>query len=363
MEEIILRQADRKKVKLRIGISGPSGSGKTYSALLVASGMADWDKIALIDTENHSGDMYSDLGPYSVIELDAPFSPDRYIAAITAAEDAGMQVIIIDSATHEWDGDGGILRSNDILAQAKFKGNTWAAWSESTPKHQRFLDKITSSRAHIITTVRAKTETAQKDGKVTKIGVKEIQRDGFEYELTVNFTLERDGHYAIASKDRTNLFISAEPFVLSPETGRSLKEWTDSGRDAEAELKKEQATAAMELDKVLAEVVFEVDALLMELGHDRKFLETSTGKMFEELPVEKLKEIAAQMRDTIKLRTALKTPVEEIPTVESDTEKVEVPDGEASVNREDVKPLKPENAKNWKKTSSKKVAESARRQA
>lgn len=369
MEAIILRQADRKKAKLRIGIAGPSGSGKTYSALLLASGMADWDKIALIDTENRSGDMYSDLGPYNVIELEAPFTPDRYIAAINAAEEAGMQVIIIDSVTHEWDGDGGILRSNDILAQAKFKGNTWAAWSESTPKHQRFLDKIISSRAHIITTVRSKTETAQKDGKVTKVGIKEIQRDGFEYELTVNFSLEREGHYALASKDRTNLFIAAEPFVISVETGKVLKAWSDSGRDEEAEKEKAKVEEQKKAEEAMQNLVHDIDALLAELGHDRKFLETSTGKMFEEITWKELTKLGDHMRGIIKERIEKNKPVEGIPTIESDKQPVKAEAHEkkdpndASVEKKDVKALKPENAPNWKKVGSKKVAKSARRQA
>src|SRR4051812_8726433 len=122
---LTLRKAAREKTKIRIGLSGPSGSGKTYSALLVASGMASWEKIAVIDTENGSTDLYSHLGDYSVITLTAPFSPERYIEAIAACEAAGMDVIVIDSVTHEWDGKGGCLESNELIAQTKFRGNTW----------------------------------------------------------------------------------------------------------------------------------------------------------------------------------------------------------------------------------------------
>lgn len=118
-------------------------------------------------------------------------------------EDAGFEVIIIDSISHEWEGEGGCLEINDMIARTKFKGNTWGAWSETTPRHQKFIQTLTQSKCHIVTTSRSKTETAQVDGKVKKIGLKEIQREGFEYELTLNFNIERDGHYAIASKDRT----------------------------------------------------------------------------------------------------------------------------------------------------------------
>jgi hypothetical protein len=229
-----IRLAERKKAKLRIGMSGPSGSGKTYSALLTARGLAtSWEKVLLIDTENGSGELYSDLGPYNVITLSAPFAPERYIEAIDAAEKAGMEVIVIDSTSHEWDGKGGCLEINEKLAAAKFRGNTWSAWSETTPRHQRFIEAIVSSRCHIVTTARAKTDTIQtEDKKIKKVGLKEIQREGFEYELTVNFNIDRDHHMALASKDRTGLFIDRDPFLISEETGKELLAWSESGKDA-----------------------------------------------------------------------------------------------------------------------------------
>lgn len=232
MSALSLRKATRQQTKIRIGLSGPSGSGKTYSALLLASGMAPWEKIAVIDTENGSADLYSHLGGYSVITLTAPFSPERYIEAIEACEKSGMEVIIIDSVTHEWDGKGGCLESNELIAQTKFKGNTWAAWSVTTPRHQKFIAAIVGSSCHIITTARSKTDTIQtEDKKVKKVGMKEIQREGFEYELTLNFNLDRDGHYAMASKDRTGMFIDADPFKITRETGEKILEWTMKGND------------------------------------------------------------------------------------------------------------------------------------
>lgn len=230
MSSLTLRKATRQKTKIRIGLSGPSGSGKTYSALLLASGMAPWDKIALIDTENGSGDLYSHLGGYSVLPLAAPFSPERYIQAIEECQKAGMEVIIIDSVSHEWDGKGGCLESNDLLGQTKFKGNNWAAWSVTTPRHQRFIESIVMAKCHIITTARSKTDTIQtEDKKIKKVGLKEIQREGFEFELTLNFTLDRDGHYATASKDRTGMFINADPLQISQETGAKILEWAALG--------------------------------------------------------------------------------------------------------------------------------------
>lgn len=241
MSNIEIRTATRKQAKLRIGLSGPSGSGKTYSALLIAKGLASsWNKILLIDSESGRGELYSDLGQYKIISLKAPFTPESYIEAINVSEKAGMEVIIIDSTSHEWDGSGGCLELNEKLAQAKFKGNTWAAWSEVTPRHRRFIDAIVLSKCHVITTARSKTDTIQtEDKKVKKVGMKEIQREGFEYELIVNFNVDRDGHLAIASKDNTHLFDTRDPFLISTETGEELKKWNNGGVVNINELKKQ----------------------------------------------------------------------------------------------------------------------------
>lgn len=241
MSNIEIRKATRKQAKLRIGLSGPSGSGKTYSALLLARGLASsWNKILLIDTENGSGELYSDLGDYNIITLSAPFAPERYVEAINAAEKAGVEVIVIDSTSHEWDGKGGCLELNDKLASAKFKGNTWAAWSEITPRHQQFIQAIISSPCHIVTTARSKTDMIQtEDKKIKKVGTKEIQREGFEYELTANFNIDRDHHLAISSKDRTGLFIDRDPFIITTETGEELKKWNNGGVVNINEIKKQ----------------------------------------------------------------------------------------------------------------------------
>ena len=221
-----IRKATKAKTKLRIGLAGTSGSGKTYSALKLAHGMADWSKICVIDTENGSADLYAGMGEYNVITLSAPFNPEKYIEAIQAAENAGMEVIIVDSVTHEWDGKGGLLEIQDQL------GGRFQDWRKVTPRHQLFIQAILQSKAHIITTVRKKQDYAmvQENGKakVEKKGLKEIQREGFEYELTIAFDLQQN-HLATTSKDRTSLFMDKPEFVISEETGKTLKTWANSG--------------------------------------------------------------------------------------------------------------------------------------
>lgn len=230
--ELQFRKAERKKAKIRLGLSGASGFGKTYSALLIAKGLVgDWRKIALIDTENGSGELYSDLGDYNVISLEAPYSPERYISAIKMCEDAGMECTIVDSITHEWDGDGGVL---DI--QTKL-GGRYQDWAKVTPRHNAFIKTILASKMHIITTVRRKQDYEMtKDGngkvKVEKVGTKEVTREGYEYELTMNLEFLNDKHIVKASKDRTSLFMDKPEFIPSEETGQKIKEWCETGIDA-----------------------------------------------------------------------------------------------------------------------------------
>lgn len=224
-----LKQSQRQQVKLRLGLSGASGFGKTKSALLLAYGMTqDWNKIAVVDTENSSASLYSDLGNYNVLDLQAPYSPERYIQAIELCEKSGIEAIIIDSASHEWNGSGGCLEIHEKL------GGRFQDWANVTPRHQSFINKILQSTCHIITTTRRKMDYSLDIGsngktQVVKHGTKEITRDGFEYELTINFELVNENHLAKASKDRTGLFMNKPEFVITSATGKLILEWCNSG--------------------------------------------------------------------------------------------------------------------------------------
>jgi hypothetical protein len=228
-----LHQAQRNQVKLRLGLSGASGFGKTYSALLLAHGLTnDWSKIAIIDTENNSANLYAHLGNFNVLSLNEPYSPERYINAIKTCENASMEVVIIDSITHEWQGKGGCLQIHEQL------GGRFQDWAKVTPRHQAFVDAILKSSCHMITTVRSKIDyslDSDQNGrtKVVKHGTKEITREGFEYELTVNFELINVRHLAKASKDRTGLFMDKPEFVINQSTGRKLMQWCSLGHSLE----------------------------------------------------------------------------------------------------------------------------------
>lgn len=229
-----LQKAQRKRAKLRIGLAGPSGTGKTYSALLLARWLATaWNKIAIIDTENGSGELYAnsgDIGDYMVYPL-RDFKPTSYIWAIRECEAAGMEVIIIDSITHEWKY---ILEAVDKLASWYRSGNSYTAWNKATPMHDMFIQAILQSGCHVITTVRSKQDySMDKDEngktKIQKVGMKQETRDGFEYELTVAFDINV-AHMATVSKDRTHLFDDM-PFLITSAIWEKLKEWNDAGED------------------------------------------------------------------------------------------------------------------------------------
>ncbi|HPR74126.1 MAG TPA: AAA family ATPase [Bacteroidales bacterium] len=221
MELII---AQRKQAVIKMAIQGPSGSGKTYSSLLIANGLCkDWSKIVIIDTEYHSAHLYSALGPYKVLSLEEPFSPERYIESIEACENAGMKVIIIDSISHEWEGLGGILDVHGSMA-----GNSFTNWSKLTPRHNAFVQKILQSPCHIIATIRSKQDyvLTDKNGKMVpeKVGLKGVTRDGMDYEFSLVLDLDIK-HHASASKDRTGLFMDKLSFAPSPLTGEMIRTW------------------------------------------------------------------------------------------------------------------------------------------
>ncbi len=227
-------KAEKRKAKLRLGITGPAGSGKTYGALLVAMGLGG--KIALIDTENGSGDLYSDLGEYYVEPIEAPYTVQKYLAAINAAEQAGFDVLIIDSLSHAWAGEGGLLDQQGKIADSG-RGNSYTAWRQVTPWHNKLVEAILTSKCHIIATMRSKTEYIQEQndkGKtvIRKVGLAPVQRDGMEYEFGIVFDLSAT-HTASVSKDRTSLF-DGQVFTLSKETGEKLKAWLESGVDVPA---------------------------------------------------------------------------------------------------------------------------------
>jgi hypothetical protein len=229
-----LQQASKKRAKIKMALQGPSGSGKTYSALLIAYGITnDWSSIAVIDTENHSANLYAHLGNYNVLNIDAPFTPEKFIQAIKLCESAGMKILILDGISGEWES---IL---DI--HANMTGNSFTNWSKLTPRHNEFVQTILQSPLHIIATIRTKQDYVlqEKNGKQVpeKVGLKAITREGMDYEFTIVLDIDIK-HHATASKDRTQLFIDKPEFTITSDTGKRILQWCN--QTDEVEIKEEE---------------------------------------------------------------------------------------------------------------------------
>jgi AAA domain len=227
---IQIRRAQRRKAKLRLALIGPTGSGKTFSALRLAFGIGG--RVGVIDTENGSADLYADLGDYDVITLEKPYTVEAYREAIAAFEDAGHEIIVIDSLSHAWQGTGGLLERQGQIE--KRLGNSFSAWREITPQHRALVEAMLTSSAHIIMTLRVKTEyviETNEKGKQAprKIGLAPIFRDGIEYETSVTLDIDAD-HRATASKDRTRLFDGFYD-LITERTGQRLRSWLEQGAE------------------------------------------------------------------------------------------------------------------------------------
>ncbi|WP_026259905.1 AAA family ATPase [Segetibacter koreensis] len=222
-----LLKASRKRVKIKMALQGPSGSGKTYSALLLAYGLCNnWNKIVVIDTENRSSELYSHLGDFFVMTITPPFTPERYIQALDLCEKEGMEVIIIDSISHEWE--------NILDQHSQMIGNSYTNWNKLTPRHNSFVQRILQSPAHIVGTIRAKQEyvLSEKNGKQVpeKVGMKGVTREGMDYEFTLVFEIDITNS-TTATKDRTSLFKGKPSFIITPETGQTILNWCNTGKE------------------------------------------------------------------------------------------------------------------------------------
>lgn len=234
------QKVQRKAAKMRVAVAGPSGAGKTLSALYLAYGVTgDWGKIALIDTEHGRGQFYGnrgdlEVGEYLYQELVPPFTVERYIAIAKEAEQAvGPDgVVIIDSFSHAWEGEGGVLDFKELTEQQQGK-NSFTAWSDAGKKQNTLINTLLSLNAHVIVTMRTKMAYAMEQndrGKTVpvKIGLAPVQRENTEYEFDLVFNIARN-HIACVSKDTT--FLDNWNGVITPELGTSLKNWLAGGAE------------------------------------------------------------------------------------------------------------------------------------
>lgn len=229
------KKATKAQAKLRAAIFGPSGAGKTFTSLRVATGLAgDGGRIAVIDTERGSASKYADRFAFDVLELEDQ-SIDGYVAAIREAAAAGYPVLVIDSLSHGWQT---LLEEVEKLAKAKYRGNTWSAWSEGTPLQRRLVQAILGYPGHVLATMRSKTEwTTVDDGRGKKspqrVGLAPEQGKGVEYEFDLLVEISTE-HIANVIKDRTGKFQDKLLDKPGEDFGRELAAWLADGDPAPA---------------------------------------------------------------------------------------------------------------------------------
>lgn len=220
------QKAKREQIWLKVLLAGPSGSGKTFSALRLAKGIAAaaGGRVAAIDTENGRIRYYANEFDFDDLQLQAPYTPEKYIQAIEDAVDGGYKTLVIDSITHEWD--------YCVDYHDKMPGNSYTNWGKVTPRHDAFMEKVLQSPIHIISTVRGKDTYVLEDrnGKQVpkKVGMGYKQRDNTEYNYTLTFNIAQDTHIAEAQKDNTHLF-EGRYDVLTERDGKALFDWANAG--------------------------------------------------------------------------------------------------------------------------------------
>ena len=224
------KKATKSAAKLRLGLVGPAGSGKTMTALRIAHGLGG--RVAVIDTERGSASLYSgERGlDFDVLELDS-YEAEHFIGAIRQAEQAGYDVLIIDSLSHAWAGKGGILEFVDQAAK-RSGGGSFSGWRDATPRHNQLVDAILGAKLHVICTLRSKVEHVieQVNGRtqVRKVGLQPVQRDGLEYEFTVVGDVTQD-HELIITKTRAAWLKDKIIREAGEELGQQLAAWLSDG--------------------------------------------------------------------------------------------------------------------------------------
>ncbi|MGN6400696.1 MAG: AAA family ATPase, partial [Flavisolibacter sp.] len=251
-----LQKVTRKQQKMRLALQGDTHTGKTLSALLLAYGITgDWSKIAIVDTEEQSASYYCHLGNFNTLQLSAPFKTEKFCEAIELCENSLMEVVILDSISPEWVGEGGIL-----YQYAATKGNKAEKYDAVMPNHHTFLSYILNCPIHVFATVRS-------------TGNKVEQQKGIVHHFTTVLNLDHN-HEAMVLKDRTGLFDAAYPTVLSEATGAKIKAWCELGEEflpVELQCKINACKSQQELLKLLMDS--DVENVRMVSAFTKKRLE------------------------------------------------------------------------------------------
>lgn len=240
-----IEEVTREGAKLVLCLAGVSGGGKTYSALQLAYGLArkDASKVGFLDTENRRGRLYADClqgkAKFKIADMIAPFHPDRYIEGIKTFEDAGCEVLIIDSGSHEWNGIGGC----DEIAN---DGNPKVArWNIAKMAHKKFVNHLLQSSMHVIVCLRAQEKVDMKDPRnIRSLGVQPVCEKNFMFEMTASLMMEDNGTKQRVLKCPAELMahLGRGTDYLTAEDGLAVRNWVDGGNPIDRELERHRTS-------------------------------------------------------------------------------------------------------------------------
>lgn len=259
-----IRPAVREGARLVIGIAGVSGSGKTFTALQLAWGMAKGDssKVGLLDTENKRGSLYSDIlvgkdgkaNQFMIGDLYSPFSPQRYSQAIKEFQESGVEVLVIDSGSHEWEGEGGCEDISD-------DGGKTANWKKAKREHKRFMNTLLTCDMHIILCLRAREKVKMEknqNGKIEpqSIGIQPICEKNTLFEMTSSFMIHDQGSFREILKCPADLqpILGKQDGYLGAREGLMLRNWVDGGAKLDPEIERARNTILSHTSEGLAKI-------------------------------------------------------------------------------------------------------------
>lgn len=239
MSVLNIRKAVRTGSRVVIGIAGQSGEGKTYTALKLARGMVDHaGEIGFLDTENKRGSLYSDIldGQFLIGDLHAPFSPQRYADAIKEFQNAGVKVLVIDSGSHEHEGEGGL---EDIANAPLLAGKKMANWKGAKFEHKKFMNAMLQSDMHIILCLRAREKTDFKNPRSpVSLGIQPICEKNVLFEMTASMMMFNQGQNQqfIKVPEALRPVFGDGVGYLNEYHGKALIDWVNSGEKIDEEL-------------------------------------------------------------------------------------------------------------------------------
>lgn len=242
-----IHEAQRQGARVVIGFAGQSGTGKTYTALLFAYGLAGCDgkRMGFLDTENRRGSLYADILPdgdkFLMSDMTAPFHPRRYVEAIREFEKAGVEVLVIDSISHEWEGQGGCsdLAQYGDYTDEEFANGKWcekvqkrARWDIAKREHQKFINCLLQCKMDVVVCLRAKEKSKiEPNGDVSSLGIQPICEKNFSFEATALLLMQDEGssQKVIRCPKQLKPYLGRADDYIGIQDGLSVREWLRGG--------------------------------------------------------------------------------------------------------------------------------------